>query len=135
VGGGFGIKAHLYPDEVAVGVLAMRLGRPLKWVQDRHESFVSDIQARDQQVEVEAAVAEDGTLLGMRSRVLSGAGAYSVFPRTSVVEGNMLGRTLPGPYRLRDYAYAVEVVATNKPSLAHYRGGWATHLPSSLPKC
>ncbi len=122
VGGGFGIKAHLYPDEVAVCLLAMRLGRPAKWVQDRHESFVSDIHARDQQVEVEAAVAEDGRLLAMRSRIVSGAGAYSIFPRTSVVEGNMLGRTLPGPYRLRDYAYAVEVAATNKPSLAHYRG-------------
>ena len=122
VGGGFGIKAHLYPDEVAVCLLGMKLGRPVKWIQDRHESFVSDIHARDQQVEVEAAVAADGTLLAMRSRILSGAGAYSIFPRTSVVEGNMLGRTIPGPYRLRDYAYAVDVAATNKPSLAHYRG-------------
>ncbi len=122
VGGGFGIKAHLYPDEVAVCLLAMRLGRPVKWIQDRHESFVSDIHARDQQVEVEAAVDADGTLRAMRSRILSGAGAYSVFPRTSVVEGNMVGRTIPGPYRLRDYAYGVEVAATNKPSLAHYRG-------------
>ena len=122
VGGGFGIKAHLYPDEVAVCLLAMRLGRPVKWIQDRHESFVSDIHARDQQVEVEAAVDADGTLRAMRSRILSGAGAYSIFPRTSVVEGNMVGRTIPGPYRFKDYAYRVEVAATNKPSLAHYRG-------------
>ena len=86
VGGSFGIKVHIYPDEMATCALAVLLGRPVKFVADRLESFVSDIHARDHRVQAEIAVKRDGTILGMRVDDLTGIGPYSVYSRTSAVD-------------------------------------------------
>ncbi|MGH7307556.1 MAG: molybdopterin-dependent oxidoreductase [Candidatus Rokuibacteriota bacterium] len=121
VGGAFGAKAHVYPDEVATCLVAMRLGRPVKWIQDRLEGLKGDVAARDEQVRLEMGFKADGTLVAMRAHILADGGAYSVFPRGSMTEPNMVSRILPGPYRFSHYAFTAELAITNKQSLAHYR--------------
>ena len=107
VGGSFGIKIHVYQDDMAAIALALALGRPVKFVATRRESFLSDIHAREQTVEVEVAADADGTLRGMRARITAAVGPYSAYPRSSVVEGGQVLRLLPGPYRIRDYEAAL----------------------------
>jgi len=97
------------------------LGRPVKFVADRLESFQSDIHARDHRVEAEIAVKRDGTIVGMRVDDLTGIGPYSVYPRTSAVEGNQTIRLTPGVYRFRDYAGRLRVVFQNKTPMCQYR--------------
>jgi carbon-monoxide dehydrogenase large subunit len=121
VGGSFGIKIHIYQDDMAACALALRLGRPVKWVADRRESFLSDIHARDQRIEVEVAATPDGILLAMRAGITAPVGPYSAFPRSSVVEGGQVLRLLPGPYRLRHYHATLRVVAQNKGITSQYR--------------
>lgn len=121
VGGAFGSKAHVYPDEVATCLLSMKLGRPVKWIQDRMESLVGDVAARDERVELAMGFKSDGTLVAMKARILADGGAYSVFPRGSMTEPNMISRILPGPYRFSHYAFTAELAITNKQSLGHHR--------------
>src|SRR5262249_59990333 len=87
----------------------------------RLESFQSDIHARDHRVTAEVAVRRDGTILGMRVDDLTGIGPYSVYPRTSAVEGNQTVRLTPGVYRFRDYAARLRVVFQNKTPMSQYR--------------
>ncbi len=82
VGGGFGIKGHLFAEEVAVCVLAMETGRPVKWIEDRQEHLMACIHAREHYHHLEVAYAEDGTLLGLRAKLYIDCGAYSVWPWT-----------------------------------------------------
>ncbi|MBI4609358.1 MAG: xanthine dehydrogenase family protein [Candidatus Rokubacteria bacterium] len=121
VGGSFGIKVHIYPDEMATCALAVMLGRPVKFLADRVESFLSDIHARDHRVTAEIGVKRDGTILGMRLDDLTGIGPYSVYPRTSAVEGNQTVRLTPSVYRFRDYAASLKVVLQNKTPMCQYR--------------
>ena len=78
VGGAFGMKAFVYPDEMAVVTAATLVDRPLKWTQDRYEALQSDTQARDERVTASLALAADGRILGLRSDVVSDAGAWSM---------------------------------------------------------
>lgn len=121
VGGSFGIKIHVYQDDLAAIALALCLGRPVKWVATRRESFLSDIHAREQTVRVEVAAEPDGTLTAMRAAIIAGVGPYSAYPRSSVVEGGQVLRLLPGPYRLRHYDATLSVVAQNKVITSQYR--------------
>jgi len=121
VGGSFGIKIHVYQDDMAAIALAVALGRPVKFVATRRESFLADIHAREQTVEIEVAADEDGTLRGMRAKITAAVGPYSAYPRSSVVEGGQVLRLLPGPYRVRDYEAALTVVAQNKTITSQYR--------------
>ncbi len=121
VGGSFGIKVHVYPDEMATCALSVMLGRPVKFTADRLESFVSDIHAREHRVKAELAIKRDGTILGMRVDDLTGIGPYSVYPRTSAVEGNQTVRLTPGVYRFPDYAATLRVVFQNKTPMCQYR--------------
>ena len=121
VGGSYGIKIHVYQDDVTACLLAIKLGRPIKWVADRRESFISDIHAREQRVEVELGVERDGTVRGLRGRVTAPVGPASAYPRSSVVEAGQVLRLLPGPYRIRNYACTAEVVAQNKGMTSQYR--------------
>ena len=121
VGGSFGIKVHIYPDEMATCALAVLLGRSVKFAADRLESFQSDIHARDHRVDAEIAVTRDGTMVAMRVDDLTGIGPYSVYPRTSAVEGNQTVRLTPGVYRFRDYAGRLRVVLQNKTPMCQYR--------------
>ena len=121
VGGSFGIKIHVYQDDMAACGLALRLGRPVKFVATRRESFLSDIHAREQTVSVEVAAQADGTLTAMRAAITAAVGPYSAYPRSSVVEGGQVLRLLPGPYRLRHYDATLTVVAQNKVVTSQYR--------------
>lgn len=121
VGGSFGLKIHIYPDEMATCVLAVMLGRPVKFLADRIESFQTDIHSRDHRVTAEVAVTRDGTILGMRLDDLAPVGAYSMYPRSSVVESGQVLRTTPGPYRFRNYAARGRVVFQNKTPMSQYR--------------
>jgi carbon-monoxide dehydrogenase large subunit len=121
VGGSFGIKIHVYQDDMAAIALALRLRRPVKWVATRRESFLSDIHAREQVVEAEVAVDAEARLLGLRGRITAPVGPYSAYPRSSVVEGGQVLRLLPGPYRLANYEARVQVVAQNKGITSQYR--------------
>jgi carbon-monoxide dehydrogenase large subunit len=121
VGGSFGLKIHCYSDDVAACILSIKLGRPVKWIADRVESFATDIHCREHIVEVEAAVRNDGTVLALRSRVVTGVGPWSCYPRSSVVEGNQVIRLLTGPYRIKNYRAELAVVAQNKTPMSQYR--------------
>ncbi|MGH7334968.1 MAG: molybdopterin-dependent oxidoreductase [Candidatus Rokuibacteriota bacterium] len=121
VGGSFGLKIHTYPDEMATCALAVKLGRPVKFLADRVESFQTDIHSRDHRVAVEIAVKRDGTILGMSLDDLTGVGPFSMYPRSSVVECGQVLRTTPGPYRFRNYRARGRVVYQNKTSMSQYR--------------
>jgi carbon-monoxide dehydrogenase large subunit len=121
VGGSFGIKIHVYQDDLAAVALALTLGRPVKFVATRRESFVSDIHAREQAIDVEVAAGDDGVVTAMRARIIAAVGPYSAFPRSSVVEGGQVLRLLPGPYRVRHYDGHLRVVAQNKVVTSQYR--------------
>jgi carbon-monoxide dehydrogenase large subunit len=130
VGGAFGMKAFVYPDEMAVVTAATLVGRPLKWTQDRYEALQSDTQARDERVTASLALAADGRILGLRSDVVSDAGAWSMYPRGCVTEGVQVATIMPGPYRVPAYAADLRVVYTNKAPLAVYRA--VGHPPAIL---
>jgi aerobic carbon-monoxide dehydrogenase large subunit len=121
VGGGFGTKMLVYPEDVAVCLLALQLGRPVKWVEDRREHLLAACTAREQVHQVEAAASRDGTLLAIRDRFLSDAGAYSTWPTTGAMEAMQAGKLLPGPYRLRHFRWESIGVLTNKAPIGPYR--------------
>ena len=121
VGGSYGIKVHVYPDEMATAALSKMLGRPVKFVADRIEGMVSDIHARDHRIAARAAVTKDGTITAMEIDDLTGIGPYSVYPRTSAVEGNQVVNLCGGPYGLRGYKASTSVVFQNKTPTCQYR--------------
>ena len=119
VGGGFGCKFMVYPEEVAVAAAARMLGRPVKWVEDRREHFLSAIQERDQFWDVEVAVDRDGRLRAVRGQLIHDQGAYA--PHAITVPYNSAS-SLVGPYMLPAYQLDVHVVRTNKPPVIPVRG-------------
>ena len=122
VGGGFGLKMQVFPEDVAVAALARRLGRPVKWLEERRENLAAASQARAQRTTVEIAAAADGTVLALRSRVMSDNGAYHAYPTTGVLEPLGTASIMPGPYRITAYEFEALALATNKPPLGAYRG-------------
>ncbi len=121
VGGGFGTKMIVYAEDVAVCLLALELGRPVKWIEDRREHLLAACHARQQVHHVEVAASRDGLLLAVRDRILSDCGAYSTWPGTGAIEALQTGKLLPGPYRLRHYEWDSTAVLTNKAPLGPYR--------------
>src|SRR5205809_589240 len=122
VGGGFGLKTHVFPEDVAVAASARVLGRPVKWVEERRESLAAGSQARAQRMDVEVAAEADGVLRGLRARAVSDGGAYHVYPLTGALEPLGSATILPGPYRTPAYEYEAVTVQTHKPPLGAYRG-------------
>ena len=122
VGGGFGVKASVYPEEVALCLLAMRLGRPVKWVESRSEHMLAAHHARDHAYHVTAGFEADGRLTALVADAVCNAGAYSVYPWTAGLEPLMAGGLLPGPYRVEHYRCDVSGIATNTAPAGPYRG-------------
>ena len=122
VGGGFGGKGSLYPEEIFVCAAARHLGRPVKWTSDRMEDFAASAQAFDEIVDAELALDRDGKLLALRADVVGDVGAYSIYPWTAALEPVQVVSFLPGPYRVEHYRGRVEAVATCKPPTGPYRG-------------
>jgi len=121
VGGSFGIKVHVYPDEMATAALSVMLRRPVKFVADRLESFLSDIHAREHRVKVRLACTKDGRILAFDLDDLTAIGPYSVYPRTSGIEGNQVVNLTGGPYKHQKYRAKLNVVFTNKNVTCQYR--------------
>lgn len=122
VGGGFGQKCVVAPEEVLVAAVALRLRRPVRWVEDRQENLVAAFSGHEQQHTVRAAFTGDGRLIGIDADLSCDAGAYSCYPFSCGVEPLMAAGELPGPYRLERYRVRARSVATNKAPMAPYRG-------------
>ncbi|HEV8617834.1 MAG TPA: xanthine dehydrogenase family protein molybdopterin-binding subunit [Methylomirabilota bacterium] len=122
VGGGFGGKASLYPEEIAVCVMARRLGRPVKWIGDRREDLLATSQAWDEIIDAELGVTADGMIVGLRAEVMADVGAYSIYPWTAAIEPVQTISFLPGPYRLDHYRGRTRGVTTCKAPMGPYRG-------------
>jgi carbon-monoxide dehydrogenase large subunit len=122
VGGGFGVKAMLYPEDVVLCLLAMRLGRAVKWVEQRREGLLASAHARDHHYAVRAGFDGSGRLLALDARIACNAGAYSVYPWTAGLEALMAGGLLAGPYKLANYRCEVAAVATHTAPAGPYRG-------------
>jgi carbon-monoxide dehydrogenase large subunit len=112
VGGGFGQKIPLWREQLSVCALARRLGRPIKWIEDRRENLTAASMAREESVAVRAAVRRDGKVLGLEAQITSDFGAYSFYPGNYMMR--VVGMLLPGPYDIRHYRYGVQVAITNK---------------------
>ncbi|WP_028936340.1 xanthine dehydrogenase family protein molybdopterin-binding subunit [Pseudonocardia spinosispora] len=123
VGGGFGVKAVLYPEDVALCLMARAMpGVPLKWVEDRAEHLMAATHARDHRYLIKAGFSADGRLLAVDADVTCNVGAYSVYPWTAGIEPLMAGGLLTGPYKLEHYRCTVRGVATNTSPSGPYRG-------------
>src|SRR5258707_639116 len=121
VGGSFGIKVHVYPDEMATAAISVILRRPVKFVADRLESFVSDIHAREHKAKIKIAVSKTGEILAFDLDDLTAIGPYSVYPRTSGIEGNQVVNLTGGPYKHQKYRAKLNVVFTHKNVTCQYR--------------
>jgi carbon-monoxide dehydrogenase large subunit len=121
VGGSFGLKVHTYADEMATVALSKLLRRPVKFVADRIESFVTDIHARDHRIKARIGVNKDGTITAFEIDDLTGVGPYSVYPRTSGIEANQVVSLVGGPYTCPNYRAQARVVFQNKNVMCQYR--------------
>jgi carbon-monoxide dehydrogenase large subunit len=120
VGGGFGTKIMLfYPEEILVPAAAIRLGRAVKWIEDRAEHLTSSSQERGQLHDVEVATDEAGRILALRDRFLHDTGAYTPY---GIIVPLITAAQLPGPYKLPHYHVEFEVHYTNKVMVTPYRG-------------
>src|SRR2546421_4073846 len=125
VGGGFGTKIMMfYPEEILTPFAAIQLGRPVKWIEDRREHFISANQERSQLHEVEYAFDDQGILLAVRDKFLHDTGAYTPY---GIIVPIITACTLPGPYRLKDYYSEFTVLYTNKVPVSPYRGAGRPH--------
>ena len=122
VGGGFGIKTVVYPEEIVIAALARIVGRPVRWIGDRREDLLTSTQAWDETIDAELALDADGRILGLSARVVADLGAYSVYPWTASIEVIQVVSFLPGPYRVAHYRAEALGVATNKAPMGPYRG-------------
>jgi carbon-monoxide dehydrogenase large subunit len=121
VGGSFGIKVHIYADEMATYALSKLLRRPIKFVADRVESFNTDIHARDHRCMGRIGVKRDGAITAFEIDDLTGIGPYSMYPRTSAIEANQVVNLVGGPYVTRNYRARARVVFQNKNVMCQYR--------------
>ena len=121
VGGSFGIKIHVYGDEMATAAVSRHLRRPVKFVADRLESFTADIHARGHVVQGRIGVMRDGTITAFTIDDLTGIGPYSAYPRTSAVEANQVLNLIGGPYACPNYRAHGRVVFQNKAMMSQYR--------------
>jgi len=126
VGGGFGQKAHLFPEEFILPWIAKELRRPIKWIEDRREHMLSAAHAKQQVLKIELALKKDGTILGLKNKSYGDSGAYSMFPWGGIIEPTVGCSGLPGPFRFKHIQYESFAVLTNKTPQGAYRGvGWS----------
>jgi carbon-monoxide dehydrogenase large subunit len=119
VGGGFGPKAIYYPEETVIAAAALKMGQPVKWIEDRREHFMCATQERDQYWDVEIATDENAKILGVRGAMLHDTGAYVPW---GIIMPYIAAATMPGPYVIPAYRLAVKVALTNKVATSPVRG-------------
>lgn len=124
VGGAFGLKSTWGREVFAVAAASRLLRRPVKWTEDRSEHLLASGHAREEKIALEAAVRDDGTLLGLRAALTLDQGAYPSVPTPAIVNTGTISSLLPGPYRWRAYSFRRTHVITNKCTYVAYRGPW-----------
>lgn len=125
VGGGFGMKANCYPEDIVVARAAMVTKAPVKWVSDRMESLLSDVHARDDIHDVEVAFESDGHIVAIRDHLMADGGAYPAYPFSGAVgETSLAARVLTGPYDIAHLSTTIDCTYSNKTPLGAYRGVW-----------
>ncbi len=122
VGGGFGYKGVLLSEEVALGWAACKLGRPLRWIEDRRENLTAGADCREHHYKLTAYADLQGRLLALDCEATVDAGAYSAYPFSACLEAGQIGSILPGLYDFPHYRCRTFSVATNKPPILPYRG-------------
>jgi aerobic carbon-monoxide dehydrogenase large subunit len=125
VGGGFGQKMCTSPEEIAIPYVALQLGRPVKWIEDRHEHLMAATQAKEEYINLDVAVKNDGTILGVRGEFIGDGGGYSFNTESALIEPALAAKSFTGPYRIENFEEEVAASLTNKSPAAAYRGvGW-----------
>ena len=122
VGGGFGPKARLYPEELILAALTLELDHPVRWIEDRSEHLLTGAHTRDQHHKVTAYADKQGRILGVDTEIVVDAGAYGMWPQGPYMEANMAARVMPGPYVIPNYRAGYLTIATNKAPVGPYRG-------------
>ena len=122
VGGGFGMKTVVYPEELLIAAAAIKTSRPIKWIQDRYDDFLTSAHARDHCYDMEIGFDHNGILLSLRAEMFVNIGAYASLPFGSSLEANGGPRNLPGPYKLRNFSYRTRSILTNTCPTGAYRG-------------
>lgn len=122
VGGGFGYKGILLAEEVALAWATRRIGKPLRWIEDRRENLTAGADCREHHYRLTAYADSNGRLLGLDCEASVDCGAYSAYPFSACLEGGQVGSLLPGLYDFPHYRCRVHSVATNKPPILPYRG-------------
>ncbi|HEY7578643.1 MAG TPA: xanthine dehydrogenase family protein molybdopterin-binding subunit [Acetobacteraceae bacterium] len=122
VGGGFGPKARLYPEEIVLTALALQCDHPVRWIEDRREHLLTGAHCRDHHYRLTAYADRNGRILGIDCDITVDAGAYGMWPQGPYQEANMAARSLPGPYTIPHYRAHIATVATNKTPIGPYRG-------------
>jgi aerobic carbon-monoxide dehydrogenase large subunit len=123
IGGSFGLKIGASREELAVAAASRAVGRPVKWVEDRGENLTASGQAREESFDVQAAVSNDGDLLGLDVKMVIDTGAY---PGLGLTVPDTMQAMLPGPYKLAALGFESIAAFTNKASYVAYRGPWAS---------
>jgi aerobic carbon-monoxide dehydrogenase large subunit len=126
VGGGFGLKNGVSREDVAVIAASIALARPVKWIEDRMEHLATAGQAREEMAAIEAAVSDDGVVLGVRMNVKVNIGAYPCDPFPGSMQAFSIPMFFQGPTRLEALDAASTAVFSNKATYVSYRGPWAT---------
>lgn len=120
VGGGFGARGELYPEDYLVPIASRRIGRPVKWIEDRRENLTATNHSRDIVCDLEIATTDDGRILGMRATVQGDMGAY--IRTNGGVVASKAAQFLPGPYRVPAFSCDVQFLITNKTPVGTFRG-------------
>ncbi len=122
VGGGFGYKGILLPEEVCLAWLCRKLARPVRWIEDRREQLSANANCREHHYEIAVYADAKGRLLGIDCEASVDSGAYSSYPFSACLEAAQVGSILPGPYKMERYRCRTWSVATNKAPILPYRG-------------
>ena len=122
VGGGFGYKGILLPEEVVASWVARRLGHPVRWIEDRREQLTGNANCREHDYDITAYADNDGRLIALDAEATVDAGAYSIYPFSACLEAAQVASILPGPYVMDAYRCRTWSAATNKPGILPYRG-------------
>lgn len=122
VGGGFGAKSNLYPEELVIAAMALATGRPHRWIEDRYEHFVASNHSRQHEHEISAWFDDSGRIHAVNARIVVDSGAYSAKTSTGAIEANMAANVLLGPYDIPNYRFEATAVYTNKSPVGPFRG-------------
>jgi carbon-monoxide dehydrogenase large subunit len=125
VGGGFGLKAHVFVEEAIIPALSRMVKRPVKWIEDRYEHLAASIHSKEIIADIDIATKADGTFLAFRCHYIGSSGAHPAYPWTSMIDPLCAANTLPGLYDIQGVRYEIDSPFSNRCTTGAYRGvGW-----------